>query len=91
MLEQLLNQRFGELGYQDARLAKAALDTIKPYWLERVGTLVTENQRLKTIFLRPTPREVIQQVIADFKYQPIEMKLEILETKKLNAYYFGNS
>lgn len=91
MLEELLNYRFQQLGYQDPRLSKTALAVIKPYWLERVGSLITENQKLKHTFLKPSTKEVIQQVIKEYRHQPIELQLEILETKKLNAYYFGNS
>lgn len=91
MLAKLLAKRFLELGYQDPELTKAALDVIKPYWLERVGNLITENHKLKTIFLKPSEKSTIAEALEQHGKLDVYLLLQILETKKLNAYYFGNS
>lgn len=89
-LELEIKQRFLALGYADPELVKQALEVIKPYWLERVGGLTSENHRLKTIFLKPTTKAVVGQVIQQHGNLDAYTLLQILETQKLNAYYHNS-
>ena len=90
-IKQLLAQRFLELGYTDPELVTVTLDTIKPYWLERVAGLIAENHKLKQIFLKPSTKETVTETLQQHGKLDVYLLLQILETKKLNAYYFGNS